>query len=272
MYGQGRGGTQGYGSGMQGYGSGMQGYGSGMQGYGSGTQGYGSMGGMAATEESLTSEEQRSTEEKTVSKVLTALGLRNEGGHLRWPLPLRVLASPGTEERQLREEIDALVELAITQATPSAVNPTLFREMDQALKEYRTLSLRDRPERIVFSRAAWNEAERFLDRLEHARELLQGGVKAAKKESELRTQEGLLEVGVHDNYIEPASVTVSAGTTVQWSNEGQHRHTVTADDGSWTSQEMTSGAVYQHTFTQPGTYTYHCTKHPREMRGTIIVK
>ena len=39
--------------------------------------------------------------------------------------------------------------------------------------------------------------------------------------------------------------------------------------GTW---EGAGKGVYSYTFTQPGTYPYHCTVHPQEMRGTVVVK
>jgi plastocyanin len=40
---------------------------------------------------------------------------------------------------------------------------------------------------------------------------------------------------------------------------------------TFTSGTLANGAAYQFTFTQPGTFTYHCTIHP-SMTGTIIVQ
>jgi plastocyanin len=51
-----------------------------------------------------------------------------------------------------------------------------------------------------------------------------------------------------------------------------YRHTVTLDDGQWSSRELNMNGTYQHTFTRPGIYYYHCAVHLQEMRGTIIVK
>jgi len=55
-------------------------------------------------------------------------------------------------------------------------------------------------------------------------------------------------------------------------NHGQHRHTVTSDTGLWDSREFGRGGSYTLTFLQPGTYSYYCRIHPREMRGTVIVR
>jgi plastocyanin len=67
-------------------------------------------------------------------------------------------------------------------------------------------------------------------------------------------------------------MTVPVGTTLQWTNHGHHRHTVTLDDGQWSSLELSPNRIQKYTFTRPGIYPYHCAQHPQEMRGTIIVK
>lgn len=64
---------------------------------------------------------------------------------------------------------------------------------------------------------------------------------------------------------------VVAGTTVEWINRDPLQHTITAEDGSFNSGLVDPGARWRRTFTEPGTYRYHCTPHPF-MRGTIIVK
>jgi plastocyanin len=71
----------------------------------------------------------------------------------------------------------------------------------------------------------------------------------------------------------PASVTVSAGQSVAWLFQDANPHTVTADDGSFTSVQtgLTNGKTYAHTFTAAGTYPYHCFIHP-QMHGTVVVQ
>ena len=68
----------------------------------------------------------------------------------------------------------------------------------------------------------------------------------------------------------PASVTVAAGTTVTWTNADNTEHTVTADDGSFKSDKLGTGAAFSQTFTKAGTFAYHCSIHP-SMKGTITV-
>jgi len=38
------------------------------------------------------------------------------------------------------------------------------------------------------------------------------------------------------------------------------------------SLDLPLGSEITVTFTKPGTYHYHCAIHPKDMRGTIIVK
>lgn len=78
------------------------------------------------------------------------------------------------------------------------------------------------------------------------------------------------DVTIVDFAFEPATLDVSAGATVSWTNTGQVVHTVTADNGAFNSGEMSPGATVTGTFNTPGTYTYHCSIHPN-MTGTLIV-
>jgi plastocyanin len=84
--------------------------------------------------------------------------------------------------------------------------------------------------------------------------------------------ERTVTVGVYDNYFRPEAFTTSPGTTVQWTNYGQHTHSIASDTNLWDPVKLHSRDLYGYTFTQPGTYHYHCAIHPQEMKGTIIVK
>ena len=68
----------------------------------------------------------------------------------------------------------------------------------------------------------------------------------------------------------PTTITVKPGTTVTWTQQDEDQHTVTANDGSFTSSPLVTGTTYTHTFTAPGTYAYHCSIHPF-MHGTVVV-
>ncbi len=68
----------------------------------------------------------------------------------------------------------------------------------------------------------------------------------------------------------PATITVSPGQTVTWTNSDSVPHTTTSADGQWDSGPVTPGAHYSVTFAKPGTYVYGCTIHSY-MRATVIV-
>ncbi|HME82314.1 MAG TPA: cupredoxin family copper-binding protein [Candidatus Eremiobacteraceae bacterium] len=73
------------------------------------------------------------------------------------------------------------------------------------------------------------------------------------------------------NYaFKPASITVLAGTTVEWRNDDSVSHTATSSNGAFDSQNLDHGGVYKFTFNKPGTYQYICSYHP-QMVGTVVV-
>ena len=70
----------------------------------------------------------------------------------------------------------------------------------------------------------------------------------------------------------PASVTVSVGDTVTWTNSDAQAHTATADDASWDTGTIGgSGGTDAVTFATAGTFPYHCNIHP-QMTGTVTVQ
>jgi len=74
----------------------------------------------------------------------------------------------------------------------------------------------------------------------------------------------------------PATLTVKVGTTVTWRNSEDAPHTVTADDGSFGSNTLGQGDTFSFTFTEVGTFDYHCQFHGGAghtgMSGTIVVE
>jgi plastocyanin len=78
-------------------------------------------------------------------------------------------------------------------------------------------------------------------------------------------------VRIADFSFSPKDITVRTGTTVTWTNEGRAPHTVTADEDSFDSKRMNSGATFSVTFDTPGTFEYHCDIHP-SMTGEVTVE
>jgi plastocyanin len=98
-------------------------------------------------------------------------------------------------------------------------------------------------------------------------------------------------VSIRDFAFTPATLSIKAGTTVRWTNTGPSVHTTVSDDGVWTSGALgapnsggggsgygggsSPGGTFEFTFTNPGTYGYHCNLHPPSsypgFTGTITV-
>jgi plastocyanin len=79
------------------------------------------------------------------------------------------------------------------------------------------------------------------------------------------------KVKITDGTFEPATITITPGTSVRWRNDDKKPHTVTSDKGNWGSGEIPPGSEFTATFTQPGTFDYHC-KLNKDMKATIVVK
>jgi len=75
-----------------------------------------------------------------------------------------------------------------------------------------------------------------------------------------------------DNFtFAPATLTVTAGTTVTWKNEDDSPHRIGDKNGTFKSAALDTDDTFSHTFAGPGEYPYICTIHPY-MVGKIIVK
>jgi len=75
-----------------------------------------------------------------------------------------------------------------------------------------------------------------------------------------------------DNFaFAPATLTVSAGTTVTWKNEDDSPHRIGDQYGTFKSAALDTDETFSHTFATPGEYPYICTMHPY-MVGKIIVR
>jgi plastocyanin len=68
----------------------------------------------------------------------------------------------------------------------------------------------------------------------------------------------------------PSSITVTAGTTITWTNKDAITHTVTSDTGVFDSGNISSGSSFSYTFSTAGTYQYHCKIHA-SMTGSVVV-
>jgi plastocyanin len=78
----------------------------------------------------------------------------------------------------------------------------------------------------------------------------------------------VVNVSIQNSAYNPASVQISTGDTVKWTNMDSSAHTVTGS--IFKSGNIYKGQSYQFQFTKPGTYNYTCTIHPT-MKGTVTV-
>jgi len=82
-----------------------------------------------------------------------------------------------------------------------------------------------------------------------------------------------MDVGMSEYAFDPSGVSIYAGDTVRWTNNGEMPHNTTADGGAWSSATlMQPGESYSFTFRTPGTYDYQCSLHAAQGQvGVIIV-
>lgn len=79
------------------------------------------------------------------------------------------------------------------------------------------------------------------------------------------------DISIKDGKFTPATVTINVNDSVEWTNDDNRDHRITASDDSFDSGKLKPGDTYSKKFTKAGTYTYSCALHPRE-KGKIIVK
>jgi plastocyanin len=78
-------------------------------------------------------------------------------------------------------------------------------------------------------------------------------------------------INIKDNSFQPSTLTVPAGTAVTWHNQDGVQHTVSSDKQDlFDSGPLAPGKRYTFTFSNPGSYKYHCSIHPG-MRGLVVV-
>jgi amicyanin len=80
-----------------------------------------------------------------------------------------------------------------------------------------------------------------------------------------------MEVKIDNFSFGPAEMTVAVGTTVTWTNRDDIPHTVVSTDKVFKSKVLDTDEKFSFTFTQPGTFPYFCSIHPK-MTGKVVVQ
>lgn len=81
---------------------------------------------------------------------------------------------------------------------------------------------------------------------------------------------GVTHLTIRQYAYQPATIQVTVGTTVTWTNQDNVPHSVTLKNGMADSGLLKQGQFFSYTFQAAGTYQYYCTVHPY-MTGTVIV-
>lgn len=100
-----------------------------------------------------------------------------------------------------------------------------------------------------------------------------GKINYAKPPANAPVKSGLVKIAYHEIAIDPDTVKVKVGSTLEWINEDPVEHNVTSDGGSakFASKNFGEGGTFKFTVTKPGVIHYKCTLHPATMNGTIEV-
>lgn len=103
-------------------------------------------------------------------------------------------------------------------------------------------------------------------------EIVQTPASTRAVESEGEAQSGEVTMALADNRFVPRSITVTAGSTVTFVNQGANWHSVAGGDGLIDSGQVGSGGSYTVTFEEPGVYKIICRHHLRQgMTGEVVV-
>lgn len=95
--------------------------------------------------------------------------------------------------------------------------------------------------------------------------------RAARPAPALPGRNTIARASMREMTFRPMRIEVAAGATVVWTNSDAMVHTVTSDDGRWSSGAIEPGATWRRRFDRPGTYSFHCTPHPF-MKGVVVVR
>jgi plastocyanin len=81
---------------------------------------------------------------------------------------------------------------------------------------------------------------------------------------------GANEVWIQGMAFNPATITVSVGTTIMWTNKDAVTHNVSSNPVLFSSGSMSNGTTFSYKFATAGTFSYSCTIHP-SMTASVTV-
>lgn len=101
-----------------------------------------------------------------------------------------------------------------------------------------------------------------------------GKINYASPPANAPVQSGVVKIHYHEIAIEPDTLKVKVGSTIEWVNEDPVEHNVTSEPGSpdkLSSKNFGENGKFKFTVTKAGVIHYKCTLHPATMNGTIEV-
>ena len=93
---------------------------------------------------------------------------------------------------------------------------------------------------------------------------------ASPDSSAMTPQPATSDVKVDNFSFGPATLTVTVGTTVTWTNRDDIPHTVVSTEKVFKSKVLDTDEKFSFTFDKAGTYPYFCSIHPK-MTGSVVV-
>ena len=79
-----------------------------------------------------------------------------------------------------------------------------------------------------------------------------------------------VEVKIDNFSFTPATLTVTAGTQITWTNHDDIPHTVVSADNAFKSRALDTDEKFTFTPSKPGTYSYFCSLHPKMMAKVVV--
>ena len=96
------------------------------------------------------------------------------------------------------------------------------------------------------------------------------GAGAGRAAASAQQKPEMMEVKIDNFSFGPAELTVTAGTTIAWTNRDDIPHTVVSTDTVFKSKALDTDEKFSFTFSKPGTFSYFCSIHPK-MTGKVVV-
>ncbi len=98
-----------------------------------------------------------------------------------------------------------------------------------------------------------------------------GGKSLAGSSKDQKDQKDAPRVAIDNFSFMPATLTVPVGTKVTWTNRDDVPHNVISVDQKFASPVLDTDDEFSYNFTDPGTYEYYCSIHPK-MTGKVVVQ